>query len=80
MRGMKRLYLMRSGKAVLGSCRFHCGFQSATQEVVYVSPFNWWDQLELTCRNPLNFHKGSLTIPDRVRHKYNAALLAESGV
>lgn len=54
--------------------------QSATQDVLYPFLLNCWDILGLTCRNPFNFLNGSLTIQDRVRHKYNAGLLAELGL
>lgn len=56
------------------------GVQTATQDVLYPFLLNYWDQLGVTCRNPFNFLNGSLTIQDRVRHKYNAGLLSESGL
>lgn len=53
------------------------GVQPATQDALYPFLLNCWDQLGVTCRNPFNFLNGSLTIQDRVGHKYNAGLLAE---
>lgn len=80
VRGRKRLICWGVAGQVWGPVGSTVGVQPATQEVLYVSPFTWWDQLGVTCRTPLNFLKGSLTILDGVRRKYNAALLSESGL
>lgn len=79
MRGTKRFICWGVRAQLLGPVgRLNTvGIQSGTQEVLFVSPFNWWDR---TCRSPLNFLKGPLTILDRIRHKYNAGFLAESGL